>query len=155
MLRRFVIALVCSGLAVLVIAQFFQPERSNPRFDRSAAFVAVARPPRHIASILSRACRDCHSNETVWPWYSRISPVSWWIAKDVQKGRARLNFSEWDRVGPEMAQSRLRDVCEQVRQGEMPPLYYVPLHRAARLSQREIDALCVGWRVGRARASVN
>lgn len=142
MLRRILRIALGAGLAALVIAQFFQPARTNPDLNPTASFEAVARPPAEVISILNRACRDCHSNETVWPWYSKVAPVSWLVAQDVQEGRTHLNLSEWGRVGPEMARSRLREVCEQVSRGEMPLWYYLPLHPAARLSQTEVSTLC-------------
>ena len=142
MLRRILRIGVGAVLAALVIAQFFQPARTNPKLNPVASFEAVARPPTEAVSILNRACRDCHSNTTVWPWYSKVSPVSWLVAQDVQEGRIHLNLSEWDRLGPEMARSHLREVCEQVRGGEMPLWYYLPLHPAAKLSQTEVSALC-------------
>jgi hypothetical protein len=80
----------------LLIAQFIQPERVNPPADPSASFEAVAAPSRDVAAAIGRSCRDCHSNQTSWPWYSRISPVSWLIADDVKEGRAKLNFSQWN-----------------------------------------------------------
>ena len=85
----------------LVVMQFFRPERANPSTDASASFEAVAKPSPEVVASLKRACYDCHSNQTVWPWYSNVAPVSWLIANDVKEGRAHLNFSEWTRPGPE------------------------------------------------------
>ena len=142
MIRRMLRVAFPLEVAVLIGAQFFPPARTNPVSDPESSFEAVARPPAEVASLVNRACRDCHSNETVWPWYSKVAPVSWLVAKDVQEGRNHLNFSEWGRLGPEMARSRLREVCEQVRGNEMPLWYYVPLHPTARLSQTEVTTLC-------------
>ena len=86
-----------------------------------------------------RACYDCHSNETVWPWYSNVAPVSWLIQHDVDEGRSEVNFSEWNRPQPEANES-----AETVREGSMPPWYYLPLHPDARLSPEELDALARG-----------
>ena len=134
------------GLGVVVVtligAQFYQPERSNPASDPALSFEAVAKPPAELTSLLNRSCRDCHSNDTVWPWYSKVAPASWLVAQDVDEGRSHLNFSEWGRLGPEKARSNLRELCEQVRVGEMPPWYYVPMHPAAKLDQAEIHTLC-------------
>jgi hypothetical protein len=148
MLRRIFRIGLGATLAALVIAQFFQPARTNPVSDPTSSFEAVARPPAEVISTLKRACRDCHSNETVWPWYSKVVPVSWLVAQDVQEGRTHLNFSEWGRFGPEMARSRLREVCEQARGGEMPLWYYLPLHPAAKLSQTEVSTLCTASLAG-------
>ncbi|MGA9533431.1 MAG: heme-binding domain-containing protein [Anaerolineales bacterium] len=83
-----------------------------------------------------RACFDCHSNETTWPWYSSIAPFSWLVVHDVQEGRETLNFSEWDR--PEQ---RLREIAEVLREGEMPPVYYRWTHPNAGLSAVEKSQL--------------
>lgn len=94
--------------------------------------------PQTVA-LMRRACFDCHSNETVWPWYSNLAPVSWLVQRDVNSGRRHLNFSEWNRP-----QRHAKDVAEQLREGEMPPWFYLPMHPAARLSAAEKDALIAG-----------
>jgi len=86
-----------------------------------------------------RACYACHSNETKWPWYSNIAPVSWLVYRDVSNGRNALNFSEWDR--PQEGD----DVAESVREGEMPPRLYKLFRPSADLSSSERDALAVGF----------
>jgi mono/diheme cytochrome c family protein len=86
------------------------------------------------------ACYDCHSNLTEWPWYSNVAPVSWLVYSDVQEGRERLNFSEWDRPQGEEGD----ESAEAVREGSMPPLQYKPLHPAGRLSDAEREELARG-----------
>ena len=85
------------------------------------------------------ACYDCHSNLTEWPWYSNVAPLSWLVESDVKKGRETLDFTEWDRP-----QSEVEDVAEVVREGEMPPWQYKPLHPAGRLSSAEREELVQG-----------
>ncbi len=87
-----------------------------------------------------RACFDCHSNQTTWPWYSNVAPVSWLVQSDVDGGRDRLNFSEWNR--PQEAS----EAAEIVQEGEMPPFQYKILHGSARLSDREKAELVAGLR---------
>jgi hypothetical protein len=87
-----------------------------------------------------RACFDCHSNETTWPWYSNVAPVSWLVQSDVDEGRDRLNFSEWNR--PQEGS----EAAEIVQEGEMPPFQYKILHGSARLSDREKAELVAGLR---------
>lgn len=128
--------------AVLIVAQFIRPERSNPPTDPSASFEAVAKPPREVAAVIGRACRDCHSNQTVWPWYSHISPVSWLVAGDVKEGRAKLNFSQWNIYSPEMTRIKLGEICAELKKGEMPPLYYLPMHPETKVAPTEISAIC-------------
>jgi len=101
--------------------------------------------------IAQRACFDCHSNETVWPWYSNIAPISWLIQRDVDEGRAKLNFSEWgvfqgESEGGE-AEERgegAGEIARAVQRGFMPPAYYVWLHPQARLSDQEKLVLIQG-----------
>ena len=79
--------------------------------------------------LIHRACFDCHSNATTFPWYSNVAPVSWLLQRDVNGGRSHLNFTEWDRP-----QKHAKDVAQQVKQGDMPPWFYLPMHPAARLT---------------------
>lgn len=131
------------GLAILLLAaQFVQPERSNPPTEPAASFQAVAKPPAAVSQVIDRACRDCHSHETVWPWYSKVAPVSWLVASDVNEGRSRLNFSRWNIYSPEMTHVKLGLICREARVGEMPPSYYRPMHPDAKLSAADITALC-------------
>ena len=90
-------------------------------------------------ALARQACFDCHSNETVWPAYASVAPVSWLVQHDVDEGRAHLNFSEWDRP-----QEEADEIAEAVRGGSMPPLQYKPLHPAGRLSDAERDELARG-----------
>ena len=128
--------------AALILAQFIQPDRTNPPADPSTSFEAVAKPPHEVAAVLGRACADCHSNHTVWPWYSRVSPASWLVASDVKQGRAKLNFSQWNIYGPEMTRIKLGEICEELRKGEMPPMYYVPMHPETKVTPSEISTVC-------------
>lgn len=129
-------------VAVLAGAQFVQPDLANPPADPAASFEATGNPPAHVVRVVRRACRDCHSNETAWPWYGRVSPVSWLVAGDVREGRARLNFSEWNRQSPEMARLRMGEACEEARAGKMPLWQYTLLHPEARLGKDDLAALC-------------
>lgn len=88
--------------------------------------------------LAQRACFDCHSNETVWPWYSNVAPVSWLVQRDVDEGRHHLNFSDWSRV------RELDDIPYVVSGGEMPPSQFLIMHPEARLTQAEKDALVKG-----------
>ncbi|MCS7315238.1 MAG: heme-binding domain-containing protein [Bryobacterales bacterium] len=134
---------ILMGLAVVaVVAQFFQPERKNPPTDPESSYEAAAKPAPELAAALRRACYDCHSNQTRWPWYSRVAPVSWLIASDVREGRAHLNFSEWNRYSPEAARRRMEEACEEVRAGRMPLRAYLLIHAEARLTPMESELIC-------------
>lgn len=90
---------------------------------------------------MQRACYDCHSNRTVWPWYSKVAPVSWWVINHVNDGRRHLNFSEWQPLPAEKRREQLGEILEEVEEGEMPLASYVLGHPEARLSQADLQAL--------------
>jgi hypothetical protein len=131
------------GAAVIFIAmQFVQPARKNPPANPAASFAAVAKPAPEVAAIFQRACGDCHSNETTWPWYSRVAPASWLVADDVKKGRAHMNLSEWSFLSPEASRLKLKAACKLVREQEMPLWQYRLMHSEARLTSAEVDQIC-------------
>jgi Haem-binding domain len=124
------------GLCVVfIIIQFVPMNRANPPVEGDL------HPPAEVGSVLRRACYDCHSNETVWPWYSRVAPVSWVIAHDVNEGRAVLNFSTWNQLSPEKQAEATKESWEEVAEGKMPTWYYVALHPEARLSANDQSLL--------------
>ena len=90
-----------------------------------------------IKAILKRACYDCHSHETVWPSYSRVAPVSWLLAWDVKEGREKLNLSTWNRYSQKKRNKMIKEIWEEVEEGEMPPWFYLPLHPEAQLSVQD------------------
>lgn len=92
-----------------------------------------------MRELVRRACFDCHSNQTGWRWYASVAPASWLVQRDVNDGRRHLNFTEWN-----LPQRNAKDVAEQVKEGEMPPWFYLPLHPAATLSEAEKQALIDG-----------
>ena len=101
-----------------------------------------------LAAVLERSCRDCHSNETVWPGYTRIAPVSWLMAYGVTKGRKAVNFSEWAAYPPERQRKLLAESCQDVTAGKMPGPYTL-LHPETRLSAQDIETICAAARVGK------
>ena len=123
-------------LLAAVIIQFvpFGHEHTNPPVAKEPAWDSP-----QTRDLVRRACFDCHSNETTWPWYSNVAPVSWLVQRDVNGGRSHLNFSEWDHP-----QRHAKDVAEQVKEGDMPPWFYLPMHPNAKLSDAEKSALIAG-----------
>ena len=90
---------------------------------------------------VQRACYDCHSNETIWPWYSHIAPISWLLAWDVRDGRDELNFSTWSQYSTQRQLKKLKESWEQIAEGYMPPWYYLLPHPDAQLAPAERDLL--------------
>jgi hypothetical protein len=131
-----------AGLLALGVLQFFQPQQTNPPFNPASSFEAVAKPSKEVSGVVSRACKNCHSHETEWPWYSRISPVSWLVARDVDEGRKHLNLSQWDIYAGEMSKIRQTEMCEEAKAGKMPLKQYALMHPEAKLTDTDISALC-------------
>ena len=131
------------GLAAgLVLIQFFQPEKNMRPVDPAQDLLMVAEVPEHLAELIKNSCYDCHSNQTVYPWYSIISPVSWYLQKHVIKGKEDLNASEYGSLDKADKIELLVDLCEVVEAGTMPLISFTLIHKEAKLSQEDIDALC-------------
>lgn len=110
--------------------------------DRSNPPVTMEVPaPDHVREILRTSCYDCHSNETVWPWYSYVAPISWQVAEDVEHGRREMNFSEWDKYDAGERAHLIGECVEEVEEGEMPLKIYLRAHPEAELSAEQIEAL--------------
>ena len=118
-----------------IAIQLLPVSRTNPPVQGDFRGSAEA------VSVLRRACYDCHSNETVWPWYSRVAPLSWVIAHDVNEGRAALNFSTWNQLSAEKQAEAMNESWEEVAEAKMPTWYYVALHPEARLSPADQSVL--------------
>lgn len=134
-------------VGLLLLAQFLRPGQTNPTSDPSLSVKNYKGIPPEVAARIESACFDCHSNETRWPWYSRITPVNYLIASDVNEGRRRINFSEWGKQKPGRLMSRLEDIYNQVYHREMPLSKYVLLHPNAALSDADIKMIC-DWASG-------
>ncbi len=138
-------------LGALIVAQFFRPERDNPPIDAARTLQAHMQVPANVDAILQRACQDCHSHNTSWPWYSNISPVSWFVAEHVIDGRRHLNFSDWAKYDAKRADHKLEEVIEMVEQREMPLPSYLPLHAHAKLSDDDVRVVVEWAKAERAR----
>ncbi len=124
-------------LVAFILAQFFG-NRPGVKKENPNDLMATSPVPGDVASLLRHACYDCHSNETVYPWYARVAPVSWLINHDVEEGREELNFSEWNSLKPAKKLKKLDKIKEEVvEEGDMPMAIYVVLHKKARLSDAD------------------
>jgi Haem-binding domain len=126
------------GVVAFMALQLTNPSHQNPPVAPGRDVLASNAPPPSVAALLKKACYDCHSFETKWPWYSYVAPVSWYVARDVDAARASMNFSDWPHDDPARARKRWRHIAEDVQNGEMPLANYLRLHPHARLdaSQR-------------------
>ena len=127
----------------LVIIQFInRPDMSTTNEITPAHITKVMNVPANVESILKRSCYDCHSDHTIWPWYSSIAPASWLVGDDVTAGRKKMNFSQWSKIPTAKQEARLNEICEEIKSDEMPLPPYLILHGDAKLSQADKDILC-------------
>ena len=136
MIKKLILGVIGLGVILLIAIQLvpFGREHTNPSVQAEPKWDSS-----QTRALAKRACFDCHSNETVWPWYSNVAPVSWVLQRNVNEGRSKLNFSEWNRP-----QNEAREAAEAVQKGEMPEKMYLPLHPEANLSAQEKQALING-----------
>ncbi len=120
---------------VIVVMQFFQIDRSNPPSKDPLA------GPAQVKAVLERACYDCHSNETRWPWYAYVAPMSWLVGDHVTEGRRELNFSEWRAMSAGDRAEMREEIYEEAAEGNMPPSDYLLLHSDAALSAEDLAIL--------------
>jgi hypothetical protein len=133
------------GLVLFGILQFIRrPDLGNPSVAPDLTLQSHVAVPADVDEILRRACYDCHSHETRWPLYARLSPVSWLVARDVRQGRSDLNFSEWDTdtLKEPTPTQRLGGICSDLRKGIMPLRSYLLLHPRAQVSPAEVERVC-------------
>lgn len=127
-----ILALAGIGVAIQLVP--YGRAHENPPVVAEPAWNAPG-----TRELFFQACKDCHSNETVWPWYASLAPASWLLQYDVDEGREHFNVSEWGRE-----KNDGDEAAEMVRESEMPPWFYLPAHPEARLSDAERDALIAG-----------
>lgn len=132
-------------VVIFAAAQLVRPDRANPATDPGRTIHAQVADASGLAAVLDRSCRDCHSNGTVWPWYTRVAPVSWLMASGVTKGRQAVNFSEWGAYPPDVRRTLLSSSCQDVASGKMPGVYAL-LRPETRLSPQDIETICTAAR---------
>ena len=130
-MKRKVLIAAGALVVVLIAIQFVPVDRSNP------PVAADFDGPTDVATVLRASCYDCHSHETTWPWYSRVAPVSWLVAHDVEEARDHLNFSLWGSYDPKRQERLAEEIWEEVNDGEMPLPAYLLAHSDARLTDAD------------------
>jgi hypothetical protein len=129
-------------IVLLVAIQLIRPARTNPVVDESRTIEADTQMNPEVAAIFERACYDCHSSKTRWPWYSQIAPVSWFLVSDVNDARKKLSLSDWGSYDPKKKATKLQEICEEIEKDDMPLASYVLLHPQAKLSGSDRKLLC-------------
>ncbi|UCS94927.1 heme-binding domain-containing protein [Echinicola marina] len=141
MIKKILLGLI----AALIIIQFIRPEKniSNAQPAPMSAEYAI---PENVQGILNKACTDCHSNTTEYPWYSNIQPVSWWLDGHIKDGKRHLNFDDFTTLPIARQNHKLEEIIEVIEEGEMPLKSYTALglHSEAQLSEAEKNTL-MSW----------
>lgn len=120
------------GLVIIfVLIQLIPVDRNNP------PITGEINVPLEVKNILQRSCYDCHSNQTDWPFYSYVAPVSWLVARDVREGRKELNFSEWNKYDAKKRNKKYKETYKEIKDGEMPMKIYLITHPSADLNENE------------------
>ena len=126
-------------IALIIFAglQFIPTERNIVNEVPETDFIKMYDPPENVASILQNACYDCHSNNTAYPWYNKVQPVSWFLEGHINEAKEHLNFSEFGQLSDRKKRSRIKSIAGQIKDGEMPLFSYKILHQEARLDSEE------------------
>jgi uncharacterized membrane protein len=122
---------------ILLIIQSIRIDKSTKPIDDKTDFISVVQPSAEVSDILKKSCYDCHSNQPVYPWYSNIAPVSWWIKNHINEGSHHLNFSVWETYSIKRKNHKLEECIEMVEEDEMPMGSYTIMHKEAKLSQEQ------------------
>lgn len=135
---------VYSLVVVLIIIQFFRIDKNNPPVDNAVDMVNLLDTPSEIKQILKTSCYDCHTNESVYLWYTNVAPVSWWVKDHINEAREELNFSEWGTYSLKKKDHKLDEIIEMLDENEMPLPSYLILHGDARLNGQQ-KAELIDW----------
>ena len=139
-------------VVVFAAAKLVRPERANPATDVSRTIQAHVGTTSGLVAVLDRSCRDCHSNNTVWLWYTQVAPVSWLMARGVAEGRKAVNFSEWAGYPPTEQRTLLSASCDDASSGKMPGPYTL-VRPETKLSPQDIETICAAARQAEANAA--
>lgn len=137
MIKKILIAVV----VIFALMQLIRIDKTNPETVLENDFISVNAPPAEIAEMLKTSCYDCHSNESVYPWYSNVAPVSWMLKKHINEAREHLNFSEWALYGAKDQAHALKECSKEVEKGKMPLSSYLIIHNESKLSEEQAASL--------------
>lgn len=129
---------------VFVAMQFYSPTKNLSPGNHTVTFIKETNPSPELKAVLETSCYDCHSNNTAYPWYNNVAPISYWISRHVKEGKDHLNFSEWKTYSIDKKDHLLEELEEVVVNGEMPLTEYTWLHGDAKLSVKEVGDL-IEW----------
>jgi len=129
-------------LAVFLIIQLFRPKQNKAEAPGSNNIAQVYGMPENVRALLQRACLDCHSNNTSYPWYAYVQPVSWWLDNHIKNGKRHLNFDEFGTYRIARQYHKLEETIDEIKEGEMPLSSYTLIHMDAKLTAAEQQVIC-------------
>lgn len=134
---------VLIGVILVLVAIQFVPVKKNTEDNYVSSFEVKGdtQEAKDVLHILETACYDCHSNQTVYPWYNKIAPVSWYLAKHVNNGKKHLNFDAWNDYDQDKREHKSEEIVELIEEDEMPLFSYTLLHSEAKLSEQQKELL--------------
>ena len=133
------------GLVLLIaIMQFFKPEKNQSDSVLPSDFILVEKPSASIENILRNACYDCHSDNTIYPWYNAVTPINYWLRNHVNEGRQKLNFSSWADNDPSRKDRKMDEITAQLKKSGMPLKSYTWIHKEARLTEDQKNEI-LSW----------
>jgi len=143
-MRRRILLII---IIILIAIQFIRPAKNQSNDVLTSEISHVYTVPQNVSVILKKACNDCHTNNTVYPWYAQIQPVGWWLNHHIEEGKDELNFNEFGAYAVPRQYHKLEEVVEQVKEGEMPIWSYTLIHTNAKLTDEEKQTL-INWAQG-------
>ena len=136
--------ILLGALAMFILIQFIQPARNKSKEILSTDVTKTTNVPENVQGILKTACYDCHSNNTNYPWYSKVQPFGWLLARHIKHGKTELNFSEFGSYSQRRQISKLNGIANSLKDGTMPLSSYTMIHKDARLSEED-ENLLIEW----------
>jgi cytochrome c551/c552 len=143
-MRRRILLII---IIILIAIQFIRPAKNQSNDVLTSDISHVYTVPQNVSVILKKACNDCHTNNTVYPWYAQIQPVGWWLNHHIEEGKDELNFNEFGAYAVPRQYHKLEEVVEQVKESEMPIWSYTLIHTNAKLTDEEKQTL-INWAQG-------
>ena len=143
MLKKILLVLLLG----LVIIQFIHPKKNKAEGNQSYYIGNAFTVPDNVKVILAKACNDCHTNNTSYPWYTNIQPVDWWMNHHVNEGKKELNFDEYTNKNLRFQYHKMEEVVEMIKEGEMPLDSYTWIHKDAKFTEEEKSTL-MNWADG-------
>ena len=132
-MKKILLALI----GAFLVLQFFRIDKTNPPVDKNSDFLTLKKTPENVAQLIKSACYDCHSNETVYPWYAKVQPFGWFLKDHIDEGRRELNFSTFASYEPRRQAKKLDEAAEQIENGGMPLESYTLIHKEAKLTAEQ------------------